>query len=54
MTVHQDATVHTAAQRMAAENVGALVGLEGHKPVGILTDRDVMVRVMRSVRREPL
>jgi CBS domain-containing protein len=31
---------------MAAENVGALVVLEGHKPVGMLTDRDVVVRAI--------
>lgn len=46
MTVHQNAMVRTAAKRMAAENVGALVVIEGHKPVGILTDRDVVVRVI--------
>lgn len=46
MTVHPATTVRTAAERMAAENVGALVVLEGHKPVGILTDRDVVVRAI--------
>lgn len=46
VTVHPAALVRTAAERMAAENVGALVVLEGHKPVGILTDRDVVVRAI--------
>jgi CBS domain-containing protein len=46
VTVHQEAMVRTAAQRMAAEHVGALVVLDGPTPVGILTDRDVVVRVI--------
>ncbi len=40
-------SVQTAAQRMGTRNVGTLVVLRerGH-PVGILTDRDVAVRVV--------
>jgi CBS domain-containing protein len=45
MTVHP-AAMRTAAEHMAAENVGTLVVLECLKPVGILTDRDVVVRAI--------
>jgi CBS domain-containing protein len=37
-------TVKGAAERMAAENVGALVVVEARNPVGIVTDRDLVVR----------
>ncbi len=40
-------SVQTAAQRMGTRNVGTLVVLrEGGRPAGILTDRDVAVRVV--------
>jgi CBS domain-containing protein len=43
--------VQTAAQRMATRNVGTLVVLHGHgKPAGILTDRDLAVRVVARGR----
>jgi len=39
-------SVQTAAQRMGTRNVGTLLVLnESGRPVGILTDRDVAVRV---------
>lgn len=48
-----DETVSTAAQRMAARQVGTLVVVdEERRPVGILTDRDVTVRVV-GARRDP-
>jgi CBS domain-containing protein len=46
VTIHPAATVATAAARMAEENVGTLVVVEGHKPVGIVTDRDLVLRVL--------
>ena len=46
VTVHPSATVATAAARMATENVGALVVIDDHKPVGIVTDRDLVLRVL--------
>ena len=46
VTVHPAATVEAAANRMAMENVGALVVVEDHKPVGIVTDRDLVVRAL--------
>jgi CBS domain-containing protein len=44
-------SVQTAAQRMGTRNVGTLVVLsELRRPIGILTDRDVAVRVVGSGR----
>jgi len=46
VTVHPEETVHEAAKRMAHHEVGTLVVVEGHRPVGMLTDRDLVIRVM--------
>ncbi len=35
-----------AAKLMAEREVGSLVVMEGNKPIGIVTDRDVMVQVV--------
>jgi len=44
-------SVREAARRMTHEDVGALVVLdEAGKPIGILTDRDVMVRCLGASR----
>jgi CBS domain-containing protein len=40
-------SVHTAAQRMHARNVGTLVVVDkDRRPLGIVTDRDLMVRTL--------
>jgi CBS domain-containing protein len=39
-------TVRAAAQRMQAEHVGCLVVLEGDRPVGVVTDRDIALHVL--------
>lgn len=40
-------TVQMAAQRMHDRNVGTLVILDGmHRPVGIITDRDLAIKVL--------
>lgn len=41
---HESAEV--AAQRMASQNVGTLIVVEGGKPMGLVTDRDLVVRVL--------
>lgn len=42
-----DESVRAGAQRMQARNVGALIVVNaGHEPVGIVTDRDLAVRVL--------
>jgi CBS domain-containing protein len=47
VTVSPDATVHEAAHRMWTRKVGALVVTdEAGKPLGILTDRDIVVKVV--------
>lgn len=52
-TATRDESVHEAARRMEAEGVGSLVVVDAEgRPVGLLTDRDVVVRVLRR-RRDP-
>lgn len=45
-TIGPDETVREAAHRMKNENVGCLVVVDGGKPVGILTDRDIALEVL--------
>ncbi|KFE67058.1 hypothetical protein DB31_8411 [Hyalangium minutum] len=46
-------TVQAAAERMTQQHVGALVVVEDSgQPVGILTDRDIVCRVLNE-RRDP-
>lgn len=45
--VEPDETVHAAAQRMLQRNVGTLVVVdEARRPIGIVTDRDLTLRVL--------
>lgn len=46
-------TVLTAAQRMNDHHIGSLVVLEGSRLVGIVTERDVMRRVV-ATQRDPM
>lgn len=44
-------TVEVAAQRMRSEDVGTLVVVEdGNKPVGLITDRDIVMRCIAEAR----
>lgn len=45
-TVTRLETVRSASERMKQEGVGALVVVENERPVGMLTDRDLVVRVV--------
>jgi CBS domain-containing protein len=45
-TIQADLPVAEAAQRMRSADVGDLVVLDGDRLVGILTDRDIVVRVL--------
>jgi CBS domain-containing protein len=47
-TVRPDETARAAAQRMKEEGVGCLVVTEQDRPVGMVTDRDVALRVLRE------
>ena len=44
VTVRPDATVHDAAVAMARGGIGCLLVTEGDVPVGLVTDRDLVVR----------
>jgi len=52
VTGTSDETVSDAAETMREENVGSLVVVEKDEPVGIVTDRDITVRVV-SEGRDP-
>jgi CBS domain-containing protein len=47
-TIDAREMLRAAAVRMAEEGVGSLVVLQGRQPRGILTDRDVSLRVLRD------
>jgi CBS domain-containing protein len=51
VTVPVDATIETAAQLMDKHAVGAVVVVDDDRPVGIVTDRDIVVRGV--ARRSP-
>jgi CBS domain-containing protein len=51
VTAHPGETVQSVAQRMAQDDVGTLIVVEAHKPVGIITDRDLVLRVMAKELR---
>jgi CBS domain-containing protein len=52
VTVAVDATIHQAAVAMDQHSVGAVVVVDGDRPVGVVTDRDLVVRAL--ARRAPL
>jgi CBS domain-containing protein len=45
LSIPADATVHAALERLAEHDVGVLVVLEGGKPVGIFSERDLARKV---------
>jgi CBS domain-containing protein len=51
-TIGPDATLRTAARRMKDLDVGALVVCEDESVVGVVTDRDIVVRSI-AVGRDP-
>jgi len=51
VTAHPEDTVQEVAKRMAQYEVGTLIVTEAHKPVGIITDRDLVLRVMAKELR---
>ncbi|WP_296762632.1 CBS domain-containing protein [Sediminimonas sp.] len=46
ISVSPSTTVRDAAGKMQRYGVGALAVLDGRKPVGIVTDRDIVTRVL--------
>jgi CBS domain-containing protein len=45
-----DATVQEAARNMGARNIGSVIVGEGHSFEGVLTDRDITIRVAAEGR----
>ena len=48
VTASLDEAIHTVAQRMDEESIGSVVIEEETTPVGIVTDRDLTVRVIAN------
>ena len=47
-TVSPDATLQETAEKMKRRNIGALPVVEGKKPIGVITDRDITLRAVAS------
>ena len=52
VTIEPSASLVTAAQRMEAANIGMLPVVEAGRVVGVLTDRDIVVRAV-ALQRDP-
>ena len=50
VTIAATASVHEAARVMQTENIGTVIVLEQGLPMGIVTDRDLVVRVLAEGR----
>lgn len=46
ITADADIDILTAAKRMALANVGCLIVVSGEKPIGILTERDLVKKIV--------
>ncbi|MDS0475853.1 CBS domain-containing protein [Natrinema sp. 1APR25-10V2] len=46
VTAHEDESVQELATRMDESRVGSVVITDGNEPIGIVTDRDLAVRVI--------
>lgn len=52
-SVGPDTTLEDAARRMEQLNVGAMPVVEGGRVIGMVTDRDIVVRGVASGRERP-
>lgn len=52
LTTRSDATVYEAVEEMCRHRVGALLVCDGDAPVGMFSERDLLVRVILA-RRDP-
>lgn len=48
VTIDGAATIADAAQSLASHGVGALIVLDGERPVGVVTDRDLVTRCLAT------
>jgi CBS domain-containing protein len=51
VTVTKDTSVMEAAKIMLDKNIGSVIVVEDHKPVGIVTERDISYRVVAKDKR---
>ena len=51
VTIAADATVLDAAKLMQSNHVGCLVVIDGSRPSGILTDRDIVLKLIARERK---
>jgi CBS domain-containing protein len=49
ITIHSDMDVLTAANKMISANVGSLIVMRGEDPIGILTERDLVKKIIAKV-----
>lgn len=45
-TVRTDATVKEAVSKMNKFRIGSIIVMEGKRPVGIITERDILERIV--------
>lgn len=50
VTLPPGATLLEVARLMRAQHVGSVIVVEEHKPVGVITDRDIVVKVVAAER----
>jgi CBS domain-containing protein len=48
VTISPDATVLEAAKLMQSKDIGSLVVIDNSRPIGILTDRDIVLKVVAN------
>lgn len=51
VTVSRDATVLEAANLMRSKHIGCVVIVQDSRPVGILTDRDIVLEVVANAKK---
>jgi CBS domain-containing protein len=51
VTISPDATVLEAAKLMQSKHIGCLVVIDDSRPVGILTDRDIVLKVVAREKK---
>lgn len=50
ITVHPEATLLEAARLMLTRHVGSVIVVEEHRPIGVITDRDIVMKVVAAER----
>jgi CBS domain-containing protein len=51
VTISPDANVREAAKLMQSKHIGCLVVIDDFRPIGILTDRDIVLKVVVSEKK---